>query len=900
MYPSTDKKSFPIFTIRVLTSTLLLLGLVSIVLAAPGDLDTTFGSDNPFGPDQTGIQFTDIGVNSPDKAYAMASQTTGEIILAGSSGNDLAVTRYTSLGQLDNSFSGDGKVTTTILLGPVSVFAVAVQDDGMIVVAGSVNNGTKDNILIARYTGAGILDTGFNNPLGYLITPISAGMDVGQAIAIQDDQKILVAGYADTQFVLLRYTTAGVLDSTFSGDGIATASIGPNDLGHAIAIQPLDGKILVAGETDNQADNDFALARFTTSGTLDISFNFDGWATTDFGGNNDFAYSIALQPDGKIILAGTSGNPEDFAIARYTPDGSPDTTFSIDGKATLPIGADSDQAYTLALQPTGKIVVAGFSFDTTNNNDFALARFLQNGTLDSSFGIGGFVTKDLGPILSGIAADHTDDQAYAIVIQPDNKIVLGGYNDYPPDLGDNNFILARYLSPNNAPTISTFGKSAFEDNVIQFTMVDFDGHFNDIDGDSLFKIQITSLPANGTLELNSVAVTLNQEITASDLSALTLTPDTDFVGNTSFGWNGSDGLDYAALSAQVDLTFAAVNDAPSFTPGADPSVNEDSGLQISLGWATAISAGPVDESAQIVSFLIGTDNDALFSVTPAINSSTGNLTFTPATNEFGTAQVNVTLLDNGGTANGGQNMSAAQVFTITTNAVNDVPSFVIGTDQIVDEDSGAHSIPGWATSLSAGPSNESSQTLSFPVSTDNDALFSSLPAVSATGELSFNPAPNMNGSATVSVSIQDSGGTLNGGVDTSTAQTFLITVNPVNDAPQVSTYAKTGLRNRPLIFSIADYSGHFSDVDGDSLAKIQIKSLPVHGQLLLSGVPVSIDQEILTNNLGNLTFQPDAFWIGASAFEWNASDGTIYGAANASVNIAIETGHLVLLPVIRK
>ena len=143
----------------------------------------------------------------------------------------------------------------------------------------------------------------------------------------------------------------------------------------------------------------------------------------------------------------------------------------------------------------------------------------------------------------------------------------------------------------------------------------------------------------------------------------------------------------------------------------------------------------------------------------------------------------VRLQDNGGTANGGQDTSAAQTFAITVTAVNDVPSFTKGPDQTVNEDAGAQTVNNWATNISAGPADEASQTLTFLVTTDNNGLFSVLPAVSATGTLTYTPTANANGTATVSVRLQDNGGTANGGQDTSAVQTFVITVTAVNDVP---------------------------------------------------------------------------------------------------------------------
>src|SRR6185437_5263391 len=183
----------------------------------------------------------------------------------------------------------------------------------------------------------------------------------------------------------------------------------------------------------------------------------------------------------------------------------------------------------------------------------------------------------------------------------------------------------------------------------------------------------------------------------------------------------------------------------SFTKGPDEAADEDSGAQTAPGWATNISAGPPAESGQILNFVVTSDNAALFSAQPDIDPSTGNLTYTPTANSSGVAHVTVMLHDNGGTANGGVDTSAAQTFTITVNDVNDAPSFTKGPDEAVDEDSGAQTAPGWATNISAGPPAESGQILNFVVSSDNSSLFSAQPAIDPlTGNLTYTPTADTN------------------------------------------------------------------------------------------------------------------------------------------------------------
>jgi hypothetical protein len=216
------------------------------------------------------------------------------------------------------------------------------------------------------------------------------------------------------------------------------------------------------------------------------------------------------------------------------------------------------------------------------------------------------------------------------------------------------------------------------------------------------------------------------------------------------------------------------NSAPSFLAGSNQSVLEDSGA-VSTPWATAISPGPPSESSQTVTFSVTSDNDPLFAALPAVSAS-GTLTFGPAADANGSATVTVTAHDDGGTAGGGVDTSAPQAFTLDVTPVNDAPSFTKGPDQSVLSLAGAQTVPGWATAISPGPANESSQTVTFTVSNTNNGLFSAQPAISPAGTLTYTPTILAIGSATVSVRAVDNGGSANGGSDTSPPQTFTISI----------------------------------------------------------------------------------------------------------------------------
>src|SRR6185295_1784256 len=186
--------------------------------------------------------------------------------------------------------------------------------------------------------------------------------------------------------------------------------------------------------------------------------------------------------------------------------------------------------------------------------------------------------------------------------------------------------------------------------------------------------------------------------------AVSYRPNANFFGSDSFTYTVSDGRGGTA-SATVSVTVKPVNDAPSFTAGANVTVLEDAGPQTAAGWATNLSAGPANEAGQALTFVVTSNNTALFSTQPAVLAD-GTLTFTPAANANGSATVSVKAHDDGGTADGGVDTSAAQSFTISVTAVNDAPSFTKGADQASAGIVGAQIVPNWATSISAGPADE--------------------------------------------------------------------------------------------------------------------------------------------------------------------------------------------------
>ncbi len=338
-------------------------------------------------------------------------------------------------GELDASF-GAGGVLSTDFGGTYDwAYAAAVQPDGKIVAAGVSNGAGTYDFALTRYQADGSVDPSFGHE-GKVITDFATSFDWAYALVLQPDGKIVVGGVTDASgsrdFGLARYLPDGSLDLAFGQGGRLIAKLRPlsADTVYGLALQP-DGKILAGGTSFPDVlvlrpNADFILSRFTPDGAPDATFGVGGSVTTDFGKESwDDARAIALQPDGSILLGGStnSGNgpgvlfgADQLGLARYTPQGLLDSSFGTGGTVTVDGGSMVEAVRALALTPDGAIVAAGY-VNGEHRGDMLLARFVHSGALDNTFGTGGMTITDLR---SG------SERLEGVALQPDGWIVAAG------------------------------------------------------------------------------------------------------------------------------------------------------------------------------------------------------------------------------------------------------------------------------------------------------------------------------------------------------------------------------------------------------------------------------------------------------------------------------------------
>ena len=631
----------------------------------------------------------------------------------------------------------------------------------------------------------------------------------------------------------------------------------------------------------------------------------------------------------KIVGGGSSGSVTANWIGTTSggaPLGNTGAGIAIEGASGVKIGSIATaDANTIAYNARGVSIISGDRHAIRGN------RIFGNTTLDIDLANDGPTANDVGDGDGG--ANERQNFPVLATVQPSLAGGVSGTLNSVPGTYTLDFYggpacgaAGRGLSTGSTSVASgtvvvpSSGTASFDlpitgqappvDGVIVGTATSPAGDTSELSGCSSFHRPVATAQTVTTTEDTPVPVTLagsdsqGHALTFAVVSGpssgslsgtgatRTYTPSANSFGSDSFTFTVSDGTAVSA-PATVTVSVTAVNDVPSFVKGADRTVLEDAGAQSLAGWATGISAGPANESGQVVSFVVSNDNGGLFSVAPAV-AADGTLTFTPAANANGVATVTVQARDDNGTPGvaGDDVSSAPQTFTVTVTPVNDVPSFVKGADRTVLEDAGAQSLAGWATGISAGPANESGQVVSFVVSNDNGGLFSVAPAVAADGTLTFTPAANANGVATVTVQARDDNGTPGvAGDDVSSApQTFTVTVTPVNDAPSFVKGADRTVLEDAGAQSAGWATGISAGPANESGQEVVVRGLERQRRLFSVAPAVAAD--------GTLTFTPAANANGVATVTVQARDdnGTP-GVAGDDVSSAPQTFTVTVTPV---
>lgn len=802
--------------------------------------------------------------------------------------------------------------------------------------AGRITTADLANVLDAGATGtveliAGITATAVADAIGIAAAPIKVAG--GNVVVASNFGNTFVTANSATTFnvattALGTQVAAGPAVSLATTAGTATVANLATLSGAAITLAGTDGVVLATSIGGGNAGavsvtgalsgtGNIALGSGVLTLTQSTDSTYDGIISGSPGLTKAGPGALTLSAantygGGTIVSAGSllAGNTTGSATGTgniTTADGA-----SLGGSGTVA----GNLTVSGSLAPAGAFTSGSIAFDATGVRTVAIDlnglvagvsydQLRVNGTVDLTGSTLSISTGTFRPLLGNNFTVLANDGVESITgtfagLAQGGTLTVGNRTMTISYIGgDGNDVTLTVTAITAAPPSVTVPalQTTNEDTAVVFNATN--GNVLTIDDpDFGGPLQVTLTSTNGVLTLASIA---NLSFTAGDgtddatmtftgviadikaaLDGLIFEPTLDFSGSASItvavNDQGGTGGPVQSDSDSVTINVLSSNDAPSFTIGADQSVNEDAAAQTVTGWATSISTGPADESTQTPTFVVTTDNDALFSVLPTV-AANGTLTYTVAENAFGSATVTVTLMDDGGTANNGDDTSDPQQFVITVNPVNDVPSFTKGADQTVLEDANAQVLSGWATDILTGPANESSQIVSFNVTTSNDALFSVLPQVSADGTLTYTVAANAFGTATITVSIVDDGGTANGGVDTSASQTFDITVTPVNDAPSFTKGADQTVDEDAGAQSVTGWASSILSGPANESTQDLTFNVTTDNDALFSVLP-----QIAPN--GTLTFTAAANAFGSATVTVTLSDdgGTADGGVDTSAS----------------
>lgn len=428
----TERRFVPTALLLSILATLLLATSAS---AAPADLDPTFGSG--------GIAKNALGFGS-DGATSVAVQPDGRTVVAGSSQTDdflddqIVFSRYLENGALDPSFGLGGQSFVEFSSDEVEALDMAIQPDGKILAVGYRESGGAYDMAVTRINPNGTLDASFRGGGKFAFDASAEVDDDGRAIALAPDGSFYVVGRGQTDtdldFMIYKFEADGDDDLSFSGNGNLFTHFGVGDDGAYSAAVQLDGKLVVAGEADTGATDDIAVARYLSNGDPDGSFSGTGSMTFPVGSIRDIASDLAIAPDGKIAIAGSAstGDGSAFVAARLTSNGELDPTFDGDGKASFKVGTSADPR-RMVLRRDGKILISGAIVqDGVTRGGFV--QFNADGSVDLSFGAGGYVTTLVGANTTFAGAAQA----------PDGKILATGQSAADT-------VVARYIGEYVAP-----------------------------------------------------------------------------------------------------------------------------------------------------------------------------------------------------------------------------------------------------------------------------------------------------------------------------------------------------------------------------------------------------------------------------------------------------------------
>ncbi len=531
----------------------------------PGDLDPTFGG--------TGVVTTSIGTYASGRSIAI--QPDGKIALTGYSESGLPLVRYNEDGSLDTTFNGTGVLTTDIDSDDEISDSIIIQANGKIIAAGCKGSDflSEHNAFLIRYTSNGTIDATLNST--GVVTNTFCGWEADVALAQQSDGKSVMVTTEfrgnpfdpETAIAIARYTITGTLDTTFNSTGIVTTRIkNQNSRGEYAVLQP-DNKIIVAGSSSNSV----ALLRYTITGTLDTTFNATGIVTSAIPSISSTidGGSLGLQRDGKIIVGHTfnSDGNDYLMLTRYLGNGTLDLDFGQGtGVITTPLGY-SGSSNALAVQPNGKIIVSGYSSSNISDNDkITVIRYNSDGSLDTTF-------NNTGIITTTIASEAS--YSYALALQSDGKIVVGGRAN------DGHFAVIRYLG----------------DPILNLT-----------------KSVDDSTPASGQAISYTLTLSYNDNTTATNLILTdALDANTTFASASDSGLHQSGVVSWSISSLAPDQTITRT---VTVTVGAVASGT----LLANTAWLT--SAQALTATAGVTAVVIGSGDQTIVGLTAGNDSPT--------------------------------------------------------------------------------------------------------------------------------------------------------------------------------------------------------------------------------------------------------------------------------------